>query len=59
MPTGKQDKDFSTLMEGNITITATALDEAVVWISKNLNPDDVFSNVELERWAENYGYTKE
>ena len=32
------------------------LDVAVVWISDNLLPDDVFEGKILDEWAENNGY---
>jgi hypothetical protein len=31
------------------------LDEAIGWISKNLNPEDVFKKEALTTWAENNG----
>ena len=35
------------------------LDEAVHWIQNNLEPEDVFSDEQLEDWAEMNGYVKE
>lgn len=35
------------------------LDVAVVWIGDNLVPDDVFSEDQLEAWAEDNGYTRD
>ena len=35
------------------------LDSAIEWIQRNLNPDDVFSNNDLDDWAEANGYIKE
>ena len=61
MPTNKQDKEFSELMEQNvdtITVSSTALDNAIDWISDNLDPDSVFSEKKLEAWAESNGYEK-
>ena len=29
------------------------------WIRENKSPDDVFSEKQLEKWAEENGYTKE
>lgn len=34
------------------------LDVAVVWIGDNLVPDDVFSENQLENWAETNGYRR-
>jgi len=62
MPTRKQDEDFAQEMQGHldhIVISSTALDAAIEYISKHLNPDDVFSDKDLEGWAESNGYTKE
>jgi hypothetical protein len=36
-----------------------ALDVAVDWIKENLAPDDVFSDEQLEEWAEDNGYVLE
>jgi len=35
------------------------LDVAVVWIGDNLVPDDVFSEDQLEAWAEDNGYKRD
>lgn len=29
------------------------------WISRNRNPEDIFSSSDLAKWAESEGYTKE
>lgn len=64
MPTGRQDKEFATmiekkdLVEVSATLKATALDSAIEWISKNLNPDEVFDTKDLENWAESNGFEK-
>lgn len=63
MPTGKHDKEFAEQMEGDITATITvsnsALDQAIYWIEKNLDPDEVFTEKQLSSWAENNGFIKE
>lgn len=62
MPTSRQDDAFSKEMEGQIdtiTISKTALDVAIEFISSEFDPDDIFSTVKLESWAENNGYIKE
>ncbi len=63
MPTGKQDKDFASSMEDEVKMEATvgngALDSAIFWIKRNLNPDDVFDESDLQSWAENNGYKKD
>jgi hypothetical protein len=40
------------------TRTKDFLDVAVVWISDNLCPDDVFDESLLEEWAEDNGYRR-
>jgi len=59
--TVKQDTDFASQMNDLVTITVdgSALEIAIDYIGKNLNPDDVFSTKDLEGWAESNGYTKE
>ena len=61
MPTGNQDKEFSSEMEGctTVTISTSALDNAISWIGRNLLPDDVFGEKELSDWATSNGYIKE
>ena len=38
---------------------SSALDNAIDWISDNLNPEDVFPVSDLETWAEENNYIKE
>lgn len=35
------------------------LDEAIQWIQSNMEPEDVFSNKQLEQWAIDSGYVSE
>lgn len=60
MPSTSQDKSFSEEMNGSVetTISHSALDNAIEWISGNLSPDDVFSEKQLKEWAENNGYAE-
>lgn len=39
-----------------IKMSSSTLDNAIDWISSNLNPDDVFSESDLEKWAEDHGF---
>jgi glycerol-3-phosphate responsive antiterminator len=62
MPTSRQDQEFKKEMEGHIdtiTMSASALDAAIDFISSNFDPDDIFSTKQLEEWAESNGYVKE
>lgn len=63
MSTSKQDRDFSSIMMGEIntqiTLDGSALDTAIDFIASNFSPEDVFSTKDLENWAESNGYTKE
>jgi hypothetical protein len=54
--TRDQDEQFAKLI---IPSPEGLLDELINWISKNLNPDDVFPTKDLENWAEGEGYKKE
>jgi hypothetical protein len=47
MPTtAQQDREFL----GTI-INSTLLEEAIEWIANNMNPEDVFSESQLDEWA--------
>jgi hypothetical protein len=35
------------------------LDTAISWITRNLKPEEVFDDKELENWSEENGYVKE
>lgn len=65
MPSGKQDTDFAQYMTDDdmikvdIVVSKSALDTAIWWIARELNPDDVFSDKDLQAWAEKNGYVKE
>lgn len=48
MPTSKQESDFVDHIAN-----ANALSESIEWIQDNLEPDDVFTDKQLESWAEN------
>jgi len=47
MTTRKQDEDFLADM-----IPTNLLDLSVEWISKNLAPEEVFTEADLSAWAE-------
>lgn len=51
MTTAQNDRDFIAA-----TISASLLDDAIAWINKNLEPEDVFNKHQLEIWAEQAGY---
>ena len=42
----------------NDVVNQDLLDTAVVWIGDNLQPEDVFSQTELEDWAFADGFRK-
>ena len=48
-----QNKDFSKFMIGE-----KPLDSVVNWIKDNLDPEDIFSTTQLDKWAESEGYIK-
>lgn len=56
MPSARSDKEFGELMHGEADMTA--LDNAISWIQDNLTPADVFTEKDLETWAEVNGWEK-
>lgn len=51
--TGGQNKAFLDSLD--LTFDGL-LDEALEWISSNLNPEDVFPEADLKGWAEDNGF---
>jgi len=49
MITLQQEREF-------IESISPSLDEVIEWIKRNLNPEDVFDENDLEAWAEDNGY---
>jgi hypothetical protein len=54
MTTYKQDCDFIKAV-----VDTSLLEEAVEWISVNMDPEEVFSRSDLGYWAEHNGYKLE
>ena len=54
MPSSYDDQEFI-----GAVIPSDLLDEAILWIRKNLGPADVFSVEDLNEWAEDAGYVQE
>jgi len=52
--TSGQDRDFISSL-----ISSHLLEDAIDWISQNMEPADVFSKKDLEDWAEGEGYVEE
>ena len=52
MTTSKQDEQFIAAV-----INDRLLEAAIEWIAEEFDPEDVFSELELQEWAENFGYT--
>lgn len=62
MPTTSQDRAFAQELDGlefTVSVPTAALDYAVDWIGRNLEPEDIFSEKQLSNWAEANGYIKE
>lgn len=59
MPSKQQAKSFALEFDEHITVNNDALDTACVWIRENLEPLDVFTKDQLDKWAINNGYKKE
>jgi hypothetical protein len=56
--------DFSSALNDDfcdqvVSLPKYLLDDSVSWIQNNLEPDDVFSEEQLEKWAEYNGYKLE
>ena len=56
--------DFSSMLNDDfcdqvVSLPKYLLDDSVSWIQNNLEPDEVFSAEQLEKWAENNGYKLE
>jgi hypothetical protein len=59
MPTTGQDKNFAEEMAAQLDelkMSSSTLDNAIVWMQDNLEPDDVFTEKQLKYWAESNGY---
>jgi len=54
MASTKQNNDFL-----RDVIPSDLLDQAIEYIQKNLNPEDVFTDNQLQDWAESNDYVKE
>lgn len=54
MPSASQDNAFAE----SVLNYSVSLDNAIDWIRDNLDPEDVFSTTQLEKWAESEGYVK-
>jgi hypothetical protein len=59
MPTATQDQDFADELHAYSKIQKAALDHAIQWMRNNLDPDDVFDDIQLGEWATSNGYKKE
>jgi hypothetical protein len=51
--TYKQDTDFISAL-----IDRSMLANAIDWICKNLEPEDVFGNARMKEWAADSGYVE-
>lgn len=59
MPTRKQENDFISEIQSFISIDTDSLQNAIDFIGSEFEPEDVFSEKQLNDWAEANGYTKE
>ena len=58
MISSRQESDFNDEVV-HPNILNNMLQDAIEWIKKNLDPEDVFSTTDLEKWAESEGYSKQ
>lgn len=63
MSTSRQDQFFAEMIndhvESTTTVSKSALEFAIEWIAKEFEPEDIFTEKQLESWAESNGYVKE
>lgn len=55
MPTSEQTKNFQDWLMPEVNLLENAID----WFRENMNPEDVFTTTQLEKWAESEGYIKQ
>jgi len=53
----RQNRDFKDIIVSEMP--DSILETAIDWISRNMNPADVFSKSELSDWADDNGYVVE
>ena len=54
MSTAQQDRNFISSVISN-----TLLEDSIEWIKENMNPEDVFSDAQLEAWAKENGFIED
>lgn len=62
MPTSNEEKDFAEIMRDSVDevkMSSMSLTNAIDWISKKMNPEEVYSDKQLSEWAEGNGYLKQ
>jgi hypothetical protein len=57
MRSAKNDREFKEEIADQLP--ADLLDTAINWITRNLSPDEVFDEKQLDDWADDNGYVKE
>lgn len=60
MPT-KLQKSFNDLLESEVSaslIFTDSLQTVLTWVESNMEPGEVFTTEQLEKWAEDNGYEK-
>lgn len=57
MTTDKQQQEFRNIVEDSIelTILSSSLENSIEWIRNNLQPEDIFPQLEIERAARALG----
>lgn len=58
MTTYNQDRDFKKAVVID-NLPDSLLQDAIDWVGKNMDPEDVFSEHDLTTWAESMGFVKE
>jgi hypothetical protein len=58
MTTARQDREFNEMLMEHLR-QDSALEKCIAWIAENMNPQLVFSQCDLETWAQDNGYIKD
>lgn len=59
--THDQELDFVALVShegGEIHVDFDVLENAMIWISENVPPNEIYDDVLLEEWAEKHGFVR-
>ena len=58
MPIRKEDQFEDIIKERIITVETSLIYEVLEWVKYNYDPEDIFSDEKLAKWAEANGYVQ-